>query len=157
MKTVKTHSFTKLVSKINKSEQIKEPNPTAVEFSSVFQKEDRLHPVITVVIYFSTDPWDGPRSVHEMLSDIPPELLDYIPNYKLHLIEPAALSDEQLQKFQSNLREVLLFIKYAKDHGIAVGPGRGSAAGSIVSYTLEITDIDPIKYSLIFERFLKTS
>ncbi len=46
------------------------------------------------------------------------------------------------------------FIKYAKDHGIAVGPGRGSAAGSVVSYCLEITDIDPIRYSLLFERFL---
>ena len=46
------------------------------------------------------------------------------------------------------------FIKYAKDNGISVGPGRGSAAGSIVAYSLRITDIDPIKYDLIFERFL---
>ncbi|MDD3238859.1 MAG: DNA polymerase III subunit alpha [Lachnospira sp.] len=46
------------------------------------------------------------------------------------------------------------YINYAKMHDIPVGPGRGSAAGSIVSYCLEITDIDPIKYSLIFERFL---
>ncbi|MBQ6583288.1 MAG: DNA polymerase III subunit alpha [Mogibacterium sp.] len=46
------------------------------------------------------------------------------------------------------------FIHYAKSHGIAVGPGRGSAAGSIVSYALDITEIDPVKYSLIFERFL---
>ncbi|SHJ49042.1 DNA polymerase III subunit alpha [Parasporobacterium paucivorans] len=46
------------------------------------------------------------------------------------------------------------FIHYAKQHGIAVGPGRGSAAGSIVSYCLDITDIDPIRYSLLFERFL---
>ena len=46
------------------------------------------------------------------------------------------------------------FIKYARDHGIIVGPGRGSAAGSIVSYCLEITKLDPIKYSLLFERFL---
>ncbi|WP_337531219.1 DNA polymerase III subunit alpha, partial [Zhenhengia sp.] len=46
------------------------------------------------------------------------------------------------------------FIKYAKRQGIPVGPGRGSAAGSIVAYVLEITDIDPIKYSLLFERFL---
>ncbi len=46
------------------------------------------------------------------------------------------------------------FIHYAKSHGVGVGPGRGSAAGSIVSYTLEITDVDPIKYNLIFERFL---
>ena len=46
------------------------------------------------------------------------------------------------------------FIDYAKRNGIAVGPGRGSAAGSIVAYSLSITEIDPIKYSLIFERFL---
>lgn len=46
------------------------------------------------------------------------------------------------------------FIHYAKSHGIPVGPGRGSAAGSVVAYCLHITDVDPIKYSLIFERFL---
>ncbi len=46
------------------------------------------------------------------------------------------------------------FIKYAKDRGIAVGPGRGSAAGSIVSYCLGITTIDPLRYQLLFERFL---
>lgn len=46
------------------------------------------------------------------------------------------------------------FIRYAKEQGIIVGPGRGSAAGSLVSYVLEITDIDPIKYQLLFERFL---
>lgn len=46
------------------------------------------------------------------------------------------------------------FIKYAKDHNIPVGPGRGSAAGSLVAYCLEVTDIDPIQYELLFERFL---
>ncbi len=46
------------------------------------------------------------------------------------------------------------FVKYAKDAGIAVGPGRGSAAGSIVAYSLTITDIDPLRYDLLFERFL---
>ncbi|CCX75016.1 putative uncharacterized protein [Dorea sp. CAG:105] len=46
------------------------------------------------------------------------------------------------------------FIKYARDHGISVGPGRGSAAGSIVSYCLGITSIDPLRYQLLFERFL---
>ena len=46
------------------------------------------------------------------------------------------------------------FIHFAKSHGISVGPGRGSAAGSIVAYCLEITDIDPIRYNLLFERFL---
>ena len=46
------------------------------------------------------------------------------------------------------------FVKYAKDRKIAVGPGRGSAAGSIVAYALEITELDPLQYSLLFERFL---
>ncbi len=46
------------------------------------------------------------------------------------------------------------FVKFAKENGIAVGPGRGSAAGSIVSYCLAITDIDPLRYDLLFERFL---
>ncbi len=46
------------------------------------------------------------------------------------------------------------FVHYAKDNGIAVGPGRGSAAGSLVSYCLQITDVDPLRYDLLFERFL---
>ncbi len=46
------------------------------------------------------------------------------------------------------------FVRYAKENGIAVGPGRGSAAGSIVSYCLSITDVDPLRYDLLFERFL---
>ncbi|HWX74120.1 MAG TPA: DNA polymerase III subunit alpha, partial [Solirubrobacteraceae bacterium] len=46
------------------------------------------------------------------------------------------------------------FVKFAKDNGIAVGPGRGSAAGSIVAYCLAITDVDPLRYGLLFERFL---
>src|SRR5205823_586176 len=46
------------------------------------------------------------------------------------------------------------FINWAKDNGIPVGPGRGSAAGSLVAYALGITDLDPIPYNLLFERFL---
>ena len=46
------------------------------------------------------------------------------------------------------------FINWAKDHGIPVGPGRGSAAGSLVAYSIRITDIDPMPYNLLFERFL---
>jgi DNA polymerase III subunit alpha len=56
--------------------------------------------------------------------------------------------------FESYFLIVWDFVKYAKDNGIAVGPGRGSAAGSIVSYSLNITDVDPLAYDLLFERFL---
>ena len=56
--------------------------------------------------------------------------------------------------FESYFLMVWDFVKYAKEKGIAVGPGRGSAAGSIVAYALEVTDIDPIANDLLFERFL---
>ena len=49
------------------------------------------------------------------------------------------------------------YIKWAKKNDIPVGPGRGSGAGSLVAWCLEITDVDPIKYNLIFERFLSRS
>src|SRR5215470_15106235 len=60
----------------------------------------------------------------------------------------------QNMKFSGYCLVVWDFIRYAKDHGIPVGPGRGSAAGSLVSYAMEITDIDPLQYGLLFERFL---
>src|SRR5438270_13930289 len=46
------------------------------------------------------------------------------------------------------------FIRWAREHGVPVGPGRGSGAGSLVAYSLKITDLDPIRYDLLFERFL---
>src|SRR3954451_2412155 len=60
----------------------------------------------------------------------------------------------QNMKFSGYFLIVWDFIRYAKDMGIPVGPGRGSAAGSLVSYAMEITDIDPLQYGLLFERFL---
>ena len=67
-------------------------------------------------------------------------------NYELSVIEQMGYVDYFLIVWD--------FINYAKQHDIAVGPGRGSGAGSIVAYCLKITDIDPIKYNLLFERFL---
>ena len=66
--------------------------------------------------------------------------------YEINMIEKMGFTDYFLI--------VSDFVRFAKDAGIPVGPGRGSAAGSMVSYTLRITDIDPLKYSLYFERFL---
>ncbi|MBL7141823.1 DNA polymerase III subunit alpha [Patescibacteria group bacterium] len=67
-------------------------------------------------------------------------------NYELSMIEKTG--------FASYFLIVQDFVNWAKDNGIVVGPGRGSAAGSIVSYILNITNVDPLKYELIFERFL---
>ena len=68
------------------------------------------------------------------------------------------LSDEihmiKRMKFPGYFLVVWDFIRYARAQGIPVGPGRGSAAGSLVSYALQITDVDPMQYDLLFERFL---
>ena len=69
-------------------------------------------------------------------------------NYELDTINKMGFTDYFLIVWD--------FINYAKTKGIPVGPGRGSAAGSIVSYALGITNLDPVKYSLIFERFLNS-
>ena len=66
--------------------------------------------------------------------------------YELDMIEKMGFTDYFLI--------VSDFVRYAKSAGIPVGPGRGSAAGSMVSYCLHITDIDPMEYNLYFERFL---
>ncbi|MBN1775737.1 MAG: DNA polymerase III subunit alpha [Clostridiales bacterium] len=69
-------------------------------------------------------------------------------DYELNVINEMGYTDYYLVVWD--------FIKYARDHGIIVGPGRGSGAGSLVAYALGITNIDPIRYGLIFERFLNS-
>ncbi len=78
---------------------------------------------------------------------------------KCNLAEYAERLDREIKtiqqmKFSGYFLIVWDFIRYAKTHHIPVGPGRGSAAGSLVSYSMEITDIDPLQYGLLFERFL---
>ena len=79
------------------------------------------------------------------IGDIPKEYQTRL-QYELGIIDQMGFSNYFLVVYD--------FIKYAKQNGILVGPGRGSAAGSLVSYSLGITDIDPLKYDLLFERFL---
>ena len=86
--------------------------------------------------------------------------MEYMPNrYKEATQEVLDRLDYELSViittgFASYFLIVQDFVNWAKSHGVVVGPGRGSAAGSIVSYILNITNVDPIKYDLIFERFL---
>ena len=85
------------------------------------------------------------EGMKERYGELTNELLDRL-DYELKTINDMGFVDYFLIVWD--------FIKYARDNNIMVGPGRGSAAGSIVSYTLRITNIDPIKYNLLFERFL---
>ena len=85
------------------------------EYLSGFYKEDRLTPVITLVIHFGAEEWDGPLSLHEMMEGKDTELLKYVQDYRIHLIDPSKLTKEQLGKFSTSLREVLGYIKYSGD------------------------------------------
>ena len=89
--------------------------PSAGEFLSGFWVEDRLIPSITVTIFFGSEEWDGPLSLFEMMDVSDPDVLACMDNYHVRLIAPAQMADEEIMKFQSSLREVMLFIKYSKD------------------------------------------
>ena len=81
----------------------------------------------------------------EKMKSLKPELVQRM-DYELSVVNKMGYTDYYLIVWD--------FIRYAKDQDIPVGPGRGSGAGSLAAYCIEITDIDPIKYNLIFERFL---
>ncbi|MCR5584939.1 MAG: DNA polymerase III subunit alpha [Lachnospiraceae bacterium] len=85
------------------------------------------------------------EGIKKRYKEVTPELRERL-DYELKIVHDMGFVDYFLIVWD--------FIKYAKDHDIPVGPGRGSGAGSIAAYCLEITDIDPIKYNLLFERFL---
>ena len=85
------------------------------EYLSGYLKKDHIIPVITLVIHFGAEEWDGPLSLHEMMSTRDMELLSFVENYRIHLIDPAKLTEEQLNKFSTSMREVIGYIKYSKN------------------------------------------
>jgi len=85
------------------------------------------------------------KRYQKKITDISKEVIDRL-DYELGVIERTG--------FAPYFLIVADFVNYAKDQGILVGPGRGSAAGSLVSYVLNITDLDPLEFNLLFERFL---
>ena len=95
-------------------EQPKE-KPNSGEFLSGFWRSDRLIPSVTLCVYFGAEEWDGPLSLFGMMEEIDPRFRACMTDYHVHLIAPALLCDEEIMKFRSSLREVLLFIKYSKD------------------------------------------
>ena len=96
----------------NKQETVK---LTSGEFLSGFRKGDRLMPVITLVVYLGASEWDGPMSIHDMLSTKNKQLQRFVPDYRIHLIAPAQMENEDFLKFKTDFGKVLQYIKYSKD------------------------------------------
>ena len=113
-----TKSHRRAMKEAKKPKQSNNPNksnepiirPNSGEFLSGFWKSDRLIPSLTVTIYFGVDEWDAPLSLFDMMEIKDPRILSCLDNYHVHLIAPAHMAYEDILKFQSNLREVLLFI-----------------------------------------------
>ncbi len=104
------------------------------------QAHERLE--LTVTQYFV---WEANNGLKKRYATLTPEIINRL-DYELSIIIS--------MDFVGYFLIVADFIGWAKNHDIPVGPGRGSGAGSIVAYALRITDIDPLKYKLLFERFL---
>jgi len=103
--------------KLNKGKNRKPVKATLsrAEYLSGFRKEDRLMPVITLVVFFNPARWDGPESIHEMLNTKDEELLQYVPDYKIHLLTPYNMKDEDFEKFYTDFGKLLKYIKYSND------------------------------------------
>ena len=91
------------------------PGKSNGEYLSGFFKEDHIRPIITLVIHFGAEEWDGPLSLHEMMATRDMEILSFVENYRIHLIDSTKLTEEELNKFSTSLKEVMGYIKYSKD------------------------------------------
>lgn len=108
--------YARQVTKAAKSHrQEKEHKPSSGEFLGGFHKTDRLIPVVTLVIYWGPDRWDGPLTLREMYAAADDAIMQYVPDYKINLIAPEQMSDDEIKEFKSSLKEVMLYIKYSKD------------------------------------------
>lgn len=76
------------------------------EYLSGFRKNDKLLPVITLVVYFGAKPWDAPKSLFDMLTINDARLLAYVADYKLNMLEPLGMSDEDIAKLKTDLKNV---------------------------------------------------
>lgn len=85
---------------------------TSEEFLSGLRKGDKLIPIITAVVYFGDTPWDGPRSLHDMLDFKNDAIKSYVPDYKLNLISPVDMDDEEFTKFSTDLGFAMEVIKH---------------------------------------------
>lgn len=133
--------FEKYPEAIQNTQKIAERCNVELRFGTYHLPKFKLKPGIDSFDYLKELCYEGLKKRYENWETHTQQL-----DYELGVIRDMGFTDYFLIVWD--------FIKYAKDNGISVGPGRGSAAGSLVSYCLDITTIDPIQYSLLFERFL---
>ncbi len=110
-------AYTEQVEATAKRHRLEQMNQqvSSAEYLSGFYRDDRLVPVVTLVVYFGSDVWDAPKSLHEMLECKDEKVLSFVADYRLNLIAPAQMSEDEISRFTTSFREVMLFIKYSTD------------------------------------------
>lgn len=86
-----------------------------LEEKAGIHREYRLMPVVTLVVHFGPDKWTAPLSLHDMFGETEEKILDYVQNYKIHIIDPASLAPEEIEKFKTGFGDVMGYIKYSND------------------------------------------
>ncbi len=89
--------------------------PSPQEYLSGFYKTDKLIPVITLVIFWGAEKWDAPLSLKEMYATTDEAVMKYAPDYRVNLIAPGQMTEEEIKEFTTSLKEVMLYIKYSQD------------------------------------------
>ena len=107
--------YEKQIRDIEESHKTKKSKMTSSEYLSGFTKNDRLKPVVTLVINFSNEPWDGPVSLSEMIESGNKAYLKFIPDYRINLIDPFSIAPNDFKKFSSHLKEILLYLKCSRN------------------------------------------
>ena len=115
---------------------------TRAEFLSRFYKTDRLLPVITLTIYFGAEEWEAPKSLYDMFSCTDEKILKFVPDYRLNLIAPAEIADEDFSKFHTELSLALKYVKYSKNKNkLRAIVQEGSAFKSVSRKTADMLNI----------------
>lgn len=117
---------------------------TSEEFLSGFRRNDRLMPVITATVYFGDKKWDAPLSLHEMFDCDDPRILKYVPDYRINLIAPADMTDDDFDsKFSTGLGLVFKTIMHSSSNALAMlsDEHRKIDIGS-AEFISEVLDVD---------------
>ncbi|WP_281951099.1 DNA polymerase III subunit alpha [Nitrosophilus kaiyonis] len=142
-----------IVDKCNLELDLGNPTPPNFKFTKEYAKKEGLELPEDSIYSFKNDEvlfeYECKKGLKERLKNVPKDEHEKYWNRLEHEINII-----NKMKFPGYMLIVWDFVRVAKERGIPVGPGRGSAAGSLVAYALKITDIDPLKYNLLFERFL---
>ena len=142
-------------------------NISGSEYISGFRDEDTIVPVVTIVILWSPDKWNGPRSLHKMFSIQDPRILKLVPDYEINLIEPFFMNEEDFEKLNDDISTVLRIAKYSNDDKTIkqlltdndrikpLPPDAKSLIGHIVGRELENEEGDEGNMSNVFQRLLE--